>query len=254
MPYVDNQGTRIHYVVEGQGPPLLLHHGLTGSLESWNDYGYVDALKADYRLILMDARGHGASEKPHDPGLYDPQYRVGDVTAVLDDLNIERAHFFGYSYGGRVGLELAKWAPERVRSMIIGGFGPKAQDPDKPSPVLEGLKAGTQGLLADYERYGPVPPEVRRRVLANDMEALTAVMTSHRPSLEADLSGMAMPFLVFVGERDRLYPPGEVEESFKRLPDGTVVTLPGLDHSQCIAKRRLVLPHVTDFLARLGDG
>ena len=251
MPYVDNHGTRIHYVVEGQGPALLLHHGLSGSLESWDDYGYIDALKPDYQLILIDARGHGASGKPHDPELYGPQYRVGDVTAVLDDLDVKRTHFFGYSYGGRVGLEVAKYAPERVRSMIIGGFGPKAIDADKPSPLLESLKAGTQGLLADYERYGPVPPDVRKRVLANDMEALAAVMTSYRPSLEHDLPSMTPPFLVFVGERDGLYPHEEVKESFKRVPNGTVVTLPALDHSQCIARRRLVLPHITDFLARV---
>ena len=68
MPYTDNGGVRIHYQTEGSGPPLVLQHGFTSSIEGWYEYGYVDVLKRDYQLILIDARGHGASDKPHDAG------------------------------------------------------------------------------------------------------------------------------------------------------------------------------------------
>ena len=70
--------------------------------------------KADRQLILLDARGHGASDKPHDPAAYDLRLRVGDVTAVLDDLEIRRADYFGYSMGGWIGFGLAKHAPVRL--------------------------------------------------------------------------------------------------------------------------------------------
>jgi len=70
MPYADNQGIRIHYQVEGKGPPLMLQHGFTSNLKSWRQFGYVDALKHHYQLILLDARGHGASDKPHDPAAF----------------------------------------------------------------------------------------------------------------------------------------------------------------------------------------
>src|SRR5207237_3323115 len=66
MPYANNQGVRIHYRVEGEGLPLVLQHGYTQSLEHWYQCGYVDALKAHYRLVLVDARGHGGSDKPHE--------------------------------------------------------------------------------------------------------------------------------------------------------------------------------------------
>ena len=61
MPFADNNGVRIHYQVEGEGPPLVLHHGLAGTLEDWRYFGYVEELKRDYQLILMDARcsSHG---------------------------------------------------------------------------------------------------------------------------------------------------------------------------------------------------
>lgn len=100
MPFANNQGVRIHYEVEGKGPPLVLLHGLGGSLEMWYDSGYEKPLKNDYQLILIDVRGHGASDKQHDPKSYELELLVSDVVVVLDDLNINKAHFLGYSMGG----------------------------------------------------------------------------------------------------------------------------------------------------------
>jgi pimeloyl-ACP methyl ester carboxylesterase len=65
MAYADNNGVRIHYQVEGNGPPLVLQHGYSDSLESWYDFGYVEQLKSERQVILIDARGHGASDQPH---------------------------------------------------------------------------------------------------------------------------------------------------------------------------------------------
>src|SRR5437763_14786365 len=70
MPYADNGNIRIHYQVEGEGPALVLQHGFTESVTDWYEAGYVEALRRDYRLILIDARGHGASDKPRDPDAY----------------------------------------------------------------------------------------------------------------------------------------------------------------------------------------
>ncbi len=107
MPYVDYQGVRIHYRVEGAGPPLVLQHGLSSSLESWYERGYVGDLRRDNRLVLVDARGHRASDKPHDPGAYDMRLMASDVICVLDNLGVEKAHYWGYSMGGTIGYNLA---------------------------------------------------------------------------------------------------------------------------------------------------
>lgn len=66
----------------------MLQHGFTDSLESWYDLGYVEALKPRYRLILIDARGHGASDKPHQPDAYDRERNIEDITAVLNDVDV----------------------------------------------------------------------------------------------------------------------------------------------------------------------
>ena len=120
MPFAHNNGVRIFYRVVGDGSPLVLHHGLGGTHEEWSRTGYVKALNGKYRLILMDARGHGKSDKPHAPKKHGMEYMVGDVVAVLDDLGIKKAHFWGYSMGGRVALAAGKYAPDRFIAQIIG--------------------------------------------------------------------------------------------------------------------------------------
>jgi pimeloyl-ACP methyl ester carboxylesterase len=97
MPYADNDGGRIRYEIDGSGVPLVLHPGFIGSLEDWDDAGYVTTLSDQYRLIRLDPRGQGRSDTPHDPAAYAAQHRVGDVLAVLDAEGIDRALFWGYS-------------------------------------------------------------------------------------------------------------------------------------------------------------
>jgi len=139
MPYATNQNVRIHYQVEGEGLPLVLQHGFSNSLDTWYERGYVDLLKHDYRLILIDARGHGASDKPHDPEAYALQLRAGDIVAVLDQLHIAHAHFFGYSMGGWIGFGLAQYAPERFPAL-------RTQHGASAAGLTEGPHAGEGSL------------------------------------------------------------------------------------------------------------
>jgi len=88
MPFANNNGMRIYYEVIGNGPPVILQHGLSLNLESWKWSGYVELLAEKYQLILVDARGHGKSEKPHSPEKYAMKHMVGDIVAILDDLGI----------------------------------------------------------------------------------------------------------------------------------------------------------------------
>ena len=95
MPYVDNNGIRIHYQVDGNRdePPLVLMHGTFQSLEDWYESGWVEGLKNDNQLVLVDHRGMGHSDKPHDPDVYTLELRVADIVAVLDALDIVKARF-----------------------------------------------------------------------------------------------------------------------------------------------------------------
>lgn len=248
MPYADHHGIRIHYETEGQGPPLVLHHWSLATLESWYDYGYVSALKDDYRLVLLDARGHGASDKPHRPEAYDLQKRVEDVVAVLDDLDVDQAHFFGYSMGGWIGFGAARYAPERFRSLIIGGQHPYAQSMEGLRQLVRyGVEHGPQAFVAMWEEsFGALLARERARMLTYDYEALLAV-AQDRESLEAVLPTMRIPCLLVVGEADEVYP--LAGQCAREMPDAEFVSLPGLDHGEGIAQHEKVLPHVRRFLA-----
>src|SRR4051794_27013042 len=150
MPYAENDGVRIHYEVEGEGPSLVLHGGATQSLEGWRrqPVGVAQALRSEYRLILIDPRGLGRSDKPHDPAEYHLTTRVRDVTAVLDAEAIVQAHFWGYSMGSVVGLGLGVHAPERCHALILGGVDPWYVN-DRASGLRQAAEL-RRGTMADY--------------------------------------------------------------------------------------------------------
>lgn len=247
MPYANNQGVRIHYEVEGAGPPLVLHHGTLGSWEDWKDWGYVDVLKRDHQLILVDARGHGASDKPYEPTAYDLPFRVADVTGVLDDLQIRQAHFFGYSMGGWIGFGLAKYAPERFSSLILGGTHPYAENMQTYRELMQREPAVFFAWAERaFDRY--MTPTLRARFLANDLKALLA-LTQDRTSLADILPTILMPCLLFVGEADPRLP--QVQLCLKHVANATFFSLPACDHVAAFAQGDLVLPHVSSFLTKI---
>jgi pimeloyl-ACP methyl ester carboxylesterase len=165
---------RIHYEAEGEGSPLVIQHGFTDSIQTWYELGYVDALKRDNRLILVDARGHGASDKPHYPQSYKPEYNVADVVSVLTDLDIPRAHFFGYSMGAWIAFAMAQYASDHVNAFIIGGGNPNPSVA-RPDPVLQALHQGAEAIPAVWGV--PVSPSLKARLLTNDVQALIAYRT-----------------------------------------------------------------------------
>ena len=127
MPYTVNSSVRIHYHTEGDGPPLVLQHGGFGSIEELVRIWICQRLKDRFRLVLMDDRAHGRSGKPHDPEQYSPRLRAGDVAAVLDEINIAKCYYLGFSLGGRMGFWLARYYPDRLlSSMVLGKATPYA--------------------------------------------------------------------------------------------------------------------------------
>lgn len=257
MSYADNNGVKIHYQVEGEGPPIVLQHGFSGSLQSWYDSGYVETLKRDHTLILADTRGHGKSDMPHNPEEYAMELKVADVTAIMDDLGLERAVYMGYSLGGRTGYGVAKHAPERFDAIIIGGMHPygRAGTDGSVNKRIEILKGGMESYVAQIEEQsGPMDPDRRARMLENDAQALIASSIELRDfqGIEEVLPSMTMPCLLYVGEADFLYE--GVKECVKHMPNATFVSFPGLDHGQTSRSSNLVLPHVTEFLSKVREG
>src|ERR1700742_2570354 len=95
----DSAGVKIHYIVEGQGEPVVLIHGYAASIATnWGAPGIVKKLSENYQVIALDKRGHGQSDKPHDAAAYGP-VMFEDVLRLMDHLKLKKAHIVGYSMG-----------------------------------------------------------------------------------------------------------------------------------------------------------
>jgi pimeloyl-ACP methyl ester carboxylesterase len=258
VPFILNDGVRIYYETEGEGEPLVLYHGLTGSGERWRDTGYVAGLADRYELILIDARGHGRSDKPRDQAAYGRLRQASDVVAVLDDLGIGRTRFWGHSMGGDVALTLGRHHPNRVGPLVVTGYSPFAAAGEQAAEMAAwaaDLEGGMAGFVAGYERrHGALPEDAKSRWLANDGAALAAcvanMIAESDGSQVGDLPHIQAPVMLLVGTEEPFV--AQARETARLLPRGAFVPLDGLDHVQTFFRSDLVLPPVREFFAQPG--
>lgn len=229
MPHFTTSGLSLAYEVHGTGAPVLCVHGFASSGKvNWIDTGWVETLtEAGYQAITLDNRGHGNSDKPHDPELYYPAQMAEDAIALLDHLEIGRAAVLGYSMGARIAAFMGFSHPERVAAAIFGGMG---------TNLINGLTDGNDiiaGLRAPALSDLTHPTARQFRIFADhtgsDREALAACMeTSRQPMARADVRRIEVPVLVAVGEADDMA--GRPEALAELLPQGEAVLIPKRDH------------------------
>ena len=254
MPYVVSEGVRTYYELAGDGPPVVLLHGRTISLEVWKVMGYVEGLAGRYRLVMVDVRGHGKSDKPHASGKYAMKLMVGDAVAVLDDLGIDKATFWGYSMGGRIALATGKYAPERLSSLVIGGAGlgetDSREDVERAQKSIQQYRERVE-LVEKYKAEG-WPDDIedwkRRFWESADYEAIIAC-TSHFENLDMAeyLPKVATPCLFYVGSEDNVSYP-RAKACAEIMQNAQFVSIRGLDHAEGHYRSSAVLPYVLRFL------
>jgi pimeloyl-ACP methyl ester carboxylesterase len=221
-----DDGVSVAYTVFGTGAPLVLLHGFTDNSESWQEAGYVDRfVRAGRQVVLIDCRGHGASDKPHDAAAYSGDKRARDVIAVLDALGLRAPDLVGYSMGGMIALATALRYAERVRGLVIIGAHPFAQD---MTPYRLALAGGMERWLAMVEGQGVrLSDDARGRMLANDIRALQACVAHDRPDMSAALAGLTAPLLAIAGTQDPIF--GAVR-AFADRAGGSFLALEGRTH------------------------
>lgn len=236
MPTFHHDGIDFAYLDEGQGEPILLIHGFASTKEiNWVGPGWVTALTgAGRRVIALDNRGHGASGKVYERDAYDPGVMAGDALALLDHLAIPRADVMGYSMGGRIGACLALMAPERVRTLILGGIGIHlVEGAGLPVTVAEALLAPSLDDVTD-----PVGRTFRAfaEQTGSDRQALAACIYGSRRTLTREEVGrIAVPTLIAVGTRDEVS--GAAAPLAALIPGAQVADIPGRDHMRAVGDR-----------------
>ncbi|TDD79215.1 alpha/beta fold hydrolase [Actinomadura darangshiensis] len=246
-------GVRIAFDTAGQGRPLVLLHGFFGDRSTWRDAGYVDALADQYRLICIDARGHGGSDAPRDVGSYRIDRQVGDVIAVLDALSVDRAAFWGASMGGIIGMHLLARHPERLTGLVAGGAHAervKVQPAEVEREAEVFRSQGVEPFIAAMEGRGRLPAWMRSTMLAADAHALAALATAlaDRDGVLDVLARVPVPLLLLAGDHDPQR--AAIQRTAAQIPSATLVELPDCGHLDAFLRTDLTLPVVRPFLDR----
>ena len=256
--YFDADGVRLFYRVEGSGIPVVLVHGYGVNADlNWQRSGVVRALRQEYQVITLDVRGHGRSDRPHDPAAYGVEI-ARDVIRLLDHLGIPKAHVIGYSMGGFITIKLTTLYPDRLICAVPCASGWEQPDGDK----LKILELLTESLDRNrsYEpllRFlEPVPPPAWKIKLVdflmgaiNDNEAMSALMKRFvdLSVTEEDLRSNRVPVLSIVGTRDPLG--GGVKGMTQHMAHHEAVYIEGGDHLTTILNRKYI-QSLKAFLAK----
>jgi pimeloyl-ACP methyl ester carboxylesterase len=246
MPSFENGDVEIAYLDEGEGEPIVLVHGFASTKEvNWVQPGWVNTLnRAGRRVIALDNRGHGASSKLYDPTAYHSVTMAGDVRALLDHLQIERADIMGYSMGARITAFLAVKHAERVRSAILGGLGIRlVEGVGLPESIAEALEAASPDDVRD-------PTGHMFRAFAeqtkSDLRALAACIRGSRQTLTREEVGtMRAPVLVAVGTKDLVA--GSAQALTGLIPGARALDIPNRDHMLTVGDK-VYKAGVIDFL------
>jgi pimeloyl-ACP methyl ester carboxylesterase len=253
MPFVENDGVKIYFETIGKGPPLVLHSGWSGTIQNYHDNGYLESLGKEYQLILMDARGHGKSDKLYNPELYRFKFLVKDVTTILDELEIDKTNFMGYSFGGRVGLAIPKYAPDRFNSLIIGGAAAielySPEDTRRRESINALIRKGTEPLIDLMVKSGIPRTEATRRVKSTDWDAMAAInLNDEHQGFEDYLPLCMIPCLFFCGEEDSRF--DAVRHTIEMMKNAVFVSQPGLNHGQSFRQSQTIIQEIQKFLAK----
>jgi pimeloyl-ACP methyl ester carboxylesterase len=187
--------------------------------------------QAGFRVIGLDCRGHGHSDKPHDEAAYGVDLMAGDVVRLLDELDIDTAAYIGYSMGARIGLEVILDSPQRVTRAVLGGIG-AAGAINSARAIAHALRIGqpTDDPVAQtFYRFASSRP-------VNDLQALASCIVGLKPDADpARLAAIKTPILIVVGADDKIA--RGAPELVELIPTARLVTIPDRDHMSAVPAR-----------------
>ncbi|TVS18730.1 MAG: alpha/beta fold hydrolase [Gammaproteobacteria bacterium] len=242
--FTARDGVELVWHERGDGRPVVLLHGLFSSATvNWIRYGHADTLaEAGFRVVMPDLRAHGDSGKPHDDEHYPPDVLVDDLCDLIEHLKLSDFDLGGFSLGARTCVR-AVIQGLAVRRLVLGGMG------------LSGL-AGWGQRSAFFERAIARYETAQRgediwmaiqfmKTMKVDRVAAAHVLKSITDTQPDALQRITMPTLVVCGEQDR--DNGSPEELLARLPQGTLVKVPG-NHMSSVTQAALGRA-MADFLS-----
>jgi 2-succinyl-6-hydroxy-2,4-cyclohexadiene-1-carboxylate synthase len=266
-------GVNLHAVVDGDGPPVVILHGFTGSTASMA--GTAAGLRERYRVIRIDLVGHGASDAPRDGAAYRMESCVDQVAGVVDALDVRPAHFVGYSMGGRVALALCAWRPDLAASAtLIGARAGIADEGERAARARDDCaladRIEREGVPSFVDRWMALPlfasqrrlgdealAAARRERLANRSHGLALSLrgmgAGAQPPLGNQLARVRVPVCLVAGEEDTRFR-SIAEDLARELPRARVEVVPAAGHAAHLENPSAFLRVVRRFLAEVEAG
>ena len=219
MPFIDVNGVCLRYRLEGKpgAPVIVFSNSLGTNLSMWEPQ--VSALRGDFRILRYDTRGHGLSAVA--PGPYTQEQLGGDILALMDAIEIPRAHFCGLSMGGQVGIWLGANAPQRFARLVLCDTAAHIGNPEIWNARIAAIRAGgmpaiVSGTIERWftPRFIAHSPEVvapvRRMILDTPPQGYIACCEAIRDAdLTEEASRVNAPTLVISGTHDPATPPAQ---------------------------------------------
>lgn len=232
--FTAGDGTKLRYLSLGdRGSTVILLHGYLGTAyANWVAPGIAEALAKNHRVVMLDQRGHGGSDKPHDPAAYGGRMAT-DVVDLLDHLKVKKAHIGGYSMGGNMTKVLLAQAPERFITAHLAGAGIDETDPVLLAEAQKGNVAGTdpdEAALTSRFVKGMMAEGARQDMVAT--KAVADAWGPWWPTVVVDLKTIDFPVLIVDGEYDNAF--AKAARPRRELKDVQVVTLPKRNHITAI--------------------
>lgn len=250
----DSNGVKIRYATVGTGEAIVLIHGWMGDSTTWgrNPAGNTKLKGAEgFQVIALDCRGHGKSDKPHDPAQYGAEM-AEDVARLLDHLKIHKAHLIGYSMGAFIAGKVAATHPDRVLSIVYGGQAPliatgkwtDASEVDVFATAVEQGKDLGAYIMEVTPAGKPKPTEAQAKAYASfmfggkDVKAFAAAGRSFRHLVvtEQDLKKCKAPVLFIHGSDEVADTKNRVAALHKVLDRSQVKVVEGANHITTLAR------------------
>ena len=250
-----SDGVRLAYIdlaPTGDSPrheTVMLVHGFGSShMVNWVNTQWTKTLThAGYRVVALDNRGHGESEKLYDPAAYSSQIMAEDVRALMDHLEIPRAAVMGYSMGARISAHLALAHPARLKALLLGGLGIHlVEGVGLPLGIADAMEAPSlDGLTDPMQRMFRAFAEATK----SDLKALAACIRGSRQTLSAaQVGAISVPTLVSVGTKDDVAGSGAALAAL--IPGALAYDIDSRDHNLAVGDKGHKQT-VVDFLAGL---
>jgi len=266
MPHTrSTDGIRIHYEVFGRSsaPAVLMIQGLGADKHGWDMQRFV--LAARYRVIALDNRGAGRSDKPF--GHYSLEQMADDAVSVLDAAGVERAHVVGASMGGAIAQIVALKHPERVRSLtlactacrnhpwreeLLTSWATRASELGMGAMTREAARwvIGPRSFRRLLPAFGWLGPLAMGRPTHAFVAQVRAILATDE-TMADQLSSITVPALVMVGNQDILTPRGDSEELAERLPNAELVVISGAAHGFMVEHATTFNRVLLEFLGRV---